>query len=70
MAVRPSISMDERKIRGEDDLTHKLADIIKANATLIKYESENAPAHVLSEFEGILDLNISPGSISCCDLYG
>lgn len=39
MPVRPSISMDGAG-RGEDDLTHKLSDIIKANNNLIKHERE------------------------------
>ena len=44
MPVRPSISMDGMG-RGEDDLTHKLSDIIKANSALARHEAEGAPRY-------------------------
>eukprot|EP00834_Sanchytrium_tribonematis_P003158 NODE_114_length_18474_cov_1.567510.p2 type:complete len:1022 gc:universal NODE_114_length_18474_cov_1.567510:587-3652(+) len=55
--VRPSITMDMG--RGEDDLTHKLADIIKANDNLKKCESEGAPNHVVSEFVQLLQYHVA-----------
>ena len=55
--VRPSITMDMG--RGEDDLTHKLADIIKANDNLRKCESEGAPNHVVQEFIQLLQYHVA-----------
>ncbi|KAL7753273.1 DNA-directed RNA polymerase II core subunit rpo21 [Sorochytrium milnesiophthora] len=56
--VRPSISMDGTS-RGEDDLTHKLCDIIKANAALRKAETDGCPGHVLEEFEQLLQFHVA-----------
>ena len=33
--------------RNQDDLTHKLADILKANNELIKNEQAGAAAHII-----------------------
>ncbi len=52
--VRPSIPVDGGAMRTEDDLTYKLADIIKASATVRRCEEEGAPFHVISEFEQLL----------------
>jgi len=56
MPVRPSISVDGGAMRGEDDLTYKLAEIIRANSSLRKFEEEGAPAHVINEFETLLQV--------------
>lgn len=56
--VRPSIAVNETA-RGEDDLTYKLADIIKANSNVQRCETEGAPAHVLSEFEMLLQYHVA-----------
>ena len=56
--VRPSIMMDAVS-RGEDDLTYKLADIIKANAALKRHELEGSPAHVTAELERLLQFHIA-----------
>lgn len=53
--VRPSI-MADTSLRSEDDLTYKLADILKANANLKKHESEGSPVHIVSEFEQLLQV--------------
>lgn len=53
--VRPSI-LAETSLRSEDDLTYKLADILKANVSLRKHESEGAPVHIVSEFEQLLQV--------------
>ncbi len=58
MAVRPSISIDGMG-RGEDDLTHKLSEIIKANNMVKNQEAEGAPAHILKELETILQYHIA-----------
>ncbi|KAF9761031.1 DNA-directed RNA polymerase II subunit RPB1, partial [Nosema granulosis] len=57
-AVRPSIVM-EGMLRAEDDLTHKLADIIKANTYLKKYELEGAPGHIIRDYEQLLQFHIA-----------
>lgn len=56
--VRPSIQMDGTS-RGEDDLTHKLSDILKANANVKRCESEGAPVHVVNEFEQLLQFHVA-----------
>ncbi|KAJ1979758.1 DNA-directed RNA polymerase II core subunit rpo21 [Dimargaris cristalligena] len=57
-AVRPSIQMDGTS-RGEDDLTHKLSDILKANQRVKGCETEGAPQHVVEEFEQLLQFHIA-----------
>ena len=54
--VRPSIAVDGGATRGEDDLTYKLIEIIRANSSLRKFEEEGAPAHIVSEFETLLQV--------------
>lgn len=56
--VRPSIMMDTTS-RGEDDLTHKLAEIIKYNQLLRKQEIAGAPAHIVQEFQTLLQYHIA-----------
>ncbi|KAL7317088.1 DNA-directed RNA polymerase II core subunit rpo21 [Mucor circinelloides] len=56
--VRPSIQMDGTS-RGEDDLTHKLSDVLKANGNVKRCESEGAPVHVVQEFEQLLQFHIA-----------
>eukprot|EP00027_Filamoeba_sp_ATCC50430_P000934 CAMPEP_0168554826 /NCGR_PEP_ID=MMETSP0413-20121227/7995_1 /TAXON_ID=136452 /ORGANISM="Filamoeba nolandi, Strain NC-AS-23-1" /LENGTH=1668 /DNA_ID=CAMNT_0008585609 /DNA_START=242 /DNA_END=5249 /DNA_ORIENTATION=- len=56
--VRPSIMMDAIS-RGEDDLTHKLAEIIKYNTLLKKQELSGAPAHIISEFVALLQFHVA-----------
>lgn len=51
--VRPAIS-EGGTAKGEDDLTYKLAEIIKASQQLKKFEEEGAPAHIVDEFEDVL----------------
>jgi len=56
--VRPSVTVDSSS-RSEDDLTHKLAEIIRANANLRKQIANGAPAHVVLEFTDLLQFHIS-----------
>ena len=56
--VRPSIQVDGSS-RGEDDLTYKLADILKANQSLKRHETEGSPAHIIGEFEQLLQVGQS-----------
>jgi DNA-directed RNA polymerase II subunit RPB1 len=54
--VRPSIQM-ESMLRSEDDLTFKLADILRACQALRKHEADGSPAHIISEFEQLLQVS-------------
>ncbi|KAL6301005.1 beta and beta-prime subunits of DNA dependent RNA-polymerase [Sparassis latifolia] len=57
--VRPSIAVDGGTMRSEDDLTYKLGDIIKASANVRRCEQEGAPAHVITEFEQLLQFHVA-----------
>lgn len=57
-AVRPSVMMDGTN-RSEDDLTHKLSDIVKANVKLSLMDSSGAPEHILQEFSQLLQFHIT-----------
>lgn len=59
--VRPSISMDgtSQGMRGEDDLTYKLGDIIRANGNVRQAQQEGSPAHVTSDFEALLQYHVA-----------
>ncbi|KAJ9052897.1 DNA-directed RNA polymerase II core subunit rpo21 [Entomophthora muscae] len=56
--VRPSI-VTPGVGRGEDDLTHKLSDIIKTNDQLKHAEDEGEPTHILDEYEFLLQFHVS-----------
>eukprot|EP00877_Chromochloris_zofingiensis_P013598 jgi/Chrzof1/8492/Cz03g13040.t1 len=56
--VRPSVMMDS-SARCEDDLTHKLIEIVRANNNLRKYELNGAPQHILNEFSNLLQYHIT-----------
>lgn len=45
-------------MRSEDDLTYKLAEVIKASASVRRCEQEGAPAHISTEFEQLLQVSI------------
>jgi DNA-directed RNA polymerase II subunit RPB1 len=49
-------SCDGGAMRSEDDLTYKLGDIIKASINVRRCETEGAPAHVITEFEQLLQV--------------
>jgi DNA-directed RNA polymerase II subunit RPB1 len=59
--VRPSVSVDGtgQGMRGEDDLTHKLGDIIRANANVKRCAQEGSPQHVVDEFEALLQYHVA-----------
>ncbi|CAD6501492.1 BgTH12-01744 [Blumeria graminis f. sp. triticale] len=59
--VRPSISMDgtSQGMRGEDDLTYKLGDIIRANGNVRQAQQEGSPAHILQDFEALLQYHVA-----------
>lgn len=45
--------------RSEDDLTHKLAEIIKANNKLRRQDQNGAPQHIIREFSQLLQFHIT-----------
>ncbi|KAL0264304.1 DNA-directed RNA polymerase II core subunit rpo21 [Diplodia seriata] len=59
--VRPSISVDGtgQGMRGEDDLTYKLADIIRSNGSIKRCHSEGAAQHVIDDFEVLLQWHVA-----------
>ncbi|RDL42419.1 putative DNA-directed RNA polymerase II largest chain [Venustampulla echinocandica] len=59
--VRPSVSMDGtgQGMRGEDDLTYKLGDILRANSNVKQAQQEGSPAHILQDFEGLLQYHVA-----------
>jgi DNA-directed RNA polymerase II subunit RPB1 len=59
--VRPSISMDGTGtgMRGEDDLTYKLGDIIRANGNVRQAQQEGSPQHILQDFEALLQYHVA-----------
>ncbi|KAI8822549.1 putative RPO21-DNA-directed RNA polymerase II, 215 kd subunit [Fimicolochytrium jonesii] len=58
MAVRPAVSMDG-VATNQDDLTHKLRDIVLANNSLRQHETDGAPAHIITEYENLLQYHIA-----------
>lgn len=54
--VRPSISIDGGAMRSEDDLTYKLAEILKASIQVRTKEQEGVPPSVLEPFEQLLQV--------------
>lgn len=59
--VRPSISVDGtgQGARGEDDLTYKLGDIIRANGRVQECIQDGSPQHVLQEFEALVQYHVA-----------
>jgi DNA-directed RNA polymerase II subunit RPB1 len=59
--VRPSISVDGtgQGMRGEDDLTYKLGDIIRANGRVQECIQEGAPQSILNEFEALVQYHVA-----------
>lgn len=58
-AVRPSISVDGGAMRSEDDLTYKLAQILKASATVRRLELEGVPPTVVNEHFDLLQYHVA-----------
>ncbi|KAL1953335.1 hypothetical protein VTO42DRAFT_2989 [Malbranchea cinnamomea] len=59
--VRPSVLVGGSGTgqRGEDDLTYKLAEIVRANQNVTRCEQEGAPEHVVREFESLLQYHVA-----------
>ena len=58
LSVRPAVVMNG-SARNQDDLTHKLADIIKINAELEKNEASGAATHILVENVKMLQFHVA-----------
>jgi DNA-directed RNA polymerase II subunit RPB1 len=56
--VRPSVAFDGVN-RGDDDLTHKYASIIKANNALLTAKKGNAPEVKMVSFENLLQYEVA-----------
>lgn len=59
--VRPSVLVGGSSSgqRGEDDLTYKLAEVVRANQNVQRCEQEGAPDHVVREFESLLQYHVA-----------
>ena len=49
LSVRPSVVMGGSGLRSQDDVTHKICDIIKVNQSIRRNEAKGAAAHVIAE---------------------
>ncbi|MEW5320361.1 MAG: hypothetical protein WDW38_011438 [Sanguina aurantia] len=58
LAIRPSVMMDS-SARCEDDLTHKLQDIIRSNTDLRKEEANGAGQHIINQRVQLLQHHIT-----------
>ncbi|CAD5117546.1 DgyrCDS6308 [Dimorphilus gyrociliatus] len=58
LAVRPAVVM-YGSARNQDDLTHKLADIIKSNNQLDRNEKNGAAPHILAEDVKMLQFHVA-----------
>ncbi|XP_034256359.1 DNA-directed RNA polymerase II subunit RPB1 [Thrips palmi] len=58
LCVRPAVVM-YGSARNQDDLTHKLSDILKANNELIRNEQAGAATHVLAENIKMLQFHVA-----------
>ena len=57
-SVRPSVRNDTNT-RMEDDLTHKLCDIVKTNRALKQKVEANAPKNIIDEWTQLLQYHVS-----------
>lgn len=55
-----------RTRRSEDDLTHQLGEIVKANNRLRKQEESGAPQHIIAEFALLLQVR---GGRACASTF-
>ncbi|KAJ8311231.1 hypothetical protein KUTeg_011217 [Tegillarca granosa] len=58
LPVRPAVVMFG-SARNQDDLTHKLADIVKANNQLRRNEQNGAAAHIIAEDTKMLQFHVA-----------
>ena len=57
-AVRPSVKYDAQQ-RSEDDISHIIVNIIKANKTLLEKLESNAPANIIEDWTMLLQYYIA-----------
>ena len=57
--VRPAILMGGTLVRGEDDLTYRLLQILRINRRLKKVIEECRPAHIIQDAALVLQLSVS-----------
>lgn len=60
LPVQPSIAVDGSAMRSEDDLAHRLGDIIKASVNICWCENEGALSHVITELKQLLQVIYLP----------
>lgn len=58
LCVRPAVVMFG-SARNQDDLTHKLADIVKTNCELIRNEQNGAATHIIAENVKMLQYHVA-----------
>ena len=58
LCVRPSVVMGGSGLRCQDDVTHKICDIIKQNTELRKNEQSGAANHVIEENVKMLQFHV------------
>jgi DNA-directed RNA polymerase II subunit RPB1 len=58
LAVRPAVIM-HGSARNQDDLTHKLGDIVKCNQQLIRNEQNGAASHIILEDIKMLQFHVA-----------
>ncbi|KAF6257604.1 hypothetical protein COO60DRAFT_1622218 [Scenedesmus sp. NREL 46B-D3] len=56
--VRPSVMMDS-SARCEDDLTHKLVEIVRANNTLKRMVANGSPQHIINEYVALVQFHVT-----------
>jgi DNA-directed RNA polymerase beta' subunit len=56
--VRPAVYMSSFQ-KCEDDLTHKLSDILKSNIALQNVIENNSQPHIIEQFENLLQYHVS-----------
>ncbi|XP_078485873.1 DNA-directed RNA polymerase II subunit RPB1-like [Ciona intestinalis] len=59
LCVRPSVVMGEGSARSQDDLTQKLADIIKANQQLKRNEQNGTASHIILKDVELLQYHVA-----------
>jgi len=58
LAVRPAVVMFG-SAKNQDDLTHKLSDIVKCNNELIRNEQAGAPASIIQDITNMLQFHVA-----------
>ena len=56
--VRPSVIVDS-VMKSQDDLTHKLTEILKCNHTFTKQKKKNKDSNIVNEFRNLLQFHVN-----------